>query len=80
MKNKYDYPFCECDHHPGRQRSYCVCNHVFDGVPVAEVEMASDSDAGVILCRDCIGKKAKVEYFKLVCEGCAIDRGFLIAV
>jgi hypothetical protein len=81
---KYEYPFVECNSHPGPQRSYIICPHVHTMArPPDYVQLADDEDAGTITCYECrpdrLSDKAKVvESFRVVCQGCAVARELLI--
>ena len=78
--SKYLYPFVECSHHPGPQRGYAICRHVIEGDPVAGVNDPSGDSIGEIYCRECAStpdEHKNLKDFKLVCEGCAADHGFL---
>lgn len=78
-KSRYGYPFVECDNHPGRQKAYCICKHVLNEDPGVtwETEMATESSLGSIGCPKCLGQP-QVDDLVLICESCALERGFLI--
>lgn len=76
---KYNPPFIECDFHEGPQRSYAICKCVMEyKEPVAAVDPASDTEIGGIAC-SADHRKMPVEHYRLICEGCAIQRGFVRA-
>lgn len=78
---KYIYPFLECDHHEGPQRSYAVCKHVMDiGVDaIKQIDPATDEGMGVIWCESCSTKESgpSVDDFRAVCEGCCKKLGYV---
>lgn len=77
---KYHYPFLECDHHAGPQRSYVICLHVMNGAKPYRVELATQDNSGLLVCSACYWRrKKKIEMFRCVCVGCATARGFLIS-
>ena len=80
---KYSYPFVACRAHPGPQRSYIVCAHIYTGERSPDfVEMASDEHSGTIACAECcpgtIPEETVRDTFRVVCQGCAIARSLLI--
>jgi len=67
-----------CDSHDGLQLAYAVCPHVMSGAAVEEVIPAERTKVGQILCGSDSHHDVKQDGGpKIVCEGCARDRGWL---
>ena len=75
-KSPYPPPFVVCHNHRLR-RGYCLCVHVAAGQPAQRVELSEGEDPGMILCTEDLDHTA--DQFILICEGCAIERGFVKA-
>lgn len=70
-----NYPYVDCDHHPGRREpGYVICEHIEGPDDVAYLHMATRTETGVISCLQCHSRCEDDEFvlanFRVSCAAC----------
>jgi len=48
------YPYIYCAHHNKTAPGYMICNHINSAMDVAHIEVASETDLGIVACAACV--------------------------